>query len=85
MYAAVATPLSTTPETSRTIRIASRSGAGKAASVASTARPMTTTLLTVPIPGRWRSGIQASSTSAPTTIVTMPNERGTRSAMPTTC
>ena len=35
---------------------------------------MTTTLLTVPTPGRWRSGTQSSRTRAPTTIETVPSE-----------
>ena len=33
---------------------------------------MTMTLATVPIPGRLRSGIQASSTATPTTADAMP-------------
>jgi hypothetical protein len=36
------------------------------------------TLLSVPRPGRWRSGIQASSTSAPTTIETTPMDQPIR-------
>ena len=47
---------------------------GRIASVASTARPTTTTLRDVPIPGFWRSGIQASSTSAPMMFTIMPND-----------
>jgi hypothetical protein len=43
---------------------------------------MTTTLLTVPSPGRSRSGIQASRTSAPTAIVTVPIDRSTWPASP---
>ena len=57
-------------------------GAGTTASAASTARPITTTLLTVPSPGRCRSGIQASSTSAPTTIATVPIDQPSRPARP---
>ncbi|MGY1984651.1 hypothetical protein ACI792_00325 [Blastococcus sp. SYSU DS0669] len=43
---------------------------------------MTRTLLTVPSPGRWRSGIHASSTSAPTAIVTVPSDHPSRPASP---
>jgi hypothetical protein len=43
---------------------------------------MTITLLTVPIPGRWRSGIQSSSTITPTTIVTVPNDKPVSRATP---
>jgi hypothetical protein len=39
-------------------------------------------LLTVPSPGRWRSGIQPRRTSAPTTIVTAPIDQPVRSARP---
>jgi hypothetical protein len=78
----VATALSSTPPARRQIRSGSASGAATTASVASTATPMTTTLLTVPSPGRWRSGIQASSTSAPTRIDTTPMVQPSRSARP---
>jgi len=43
---------------------------------------MTTTLAMVPIPGRWRSGIHTSSTTAPTTTVTVPKESAVRRATP---
>ena len=36
---------------------------------------MTNTLLIVPRPGRWRSGIHASSTSAPVMITTVPKRQ----------
>ena len=48
----------------------------------STTMPSTNTLLTVPMPGFWRSGIQASSTSAPVMITIVPNERPVLSEMP---
>ena len=35
-------------------------------------RPMTTTLLSVPSPGRWRSGSQTARTQAPTMIDHVP-------------
>ena len=43
---------------------------------------MSTTLLIVPSPGRCRSGIQSSSTSAPTMIITVPMASPTWRAMP---
>jgi hypothetical protein len=39
-------------------------------------------LLTVPTPGRCRSGTQASSTSAPTTTETVPIDQSSRVARP---
>ena len=38
--------------------------------------PITNTLATVPSPGHWRSGIQSSNTTAPTTMVTAPKLMG---------
>ena len=43
---------------------------------------MTSTLLTVPRPGRSRSGIHSSSTTIPVRIVTMPNEMPVESETP---
>ena len=74
MYAAVATAFSSTPATTRATRRAIPSTCGRTARDASTASPITSTLLTVPTPGRCRSGIHSSSTSAPTTIETVPSE-----------
>ena len=51
-------------------------------SAASTASPITNTLLTVPRPGICRSGIQASSTHAPVMITTVPNDSPVWFAMP---
>ena len=61
-----------TPSSIRPTRGAGASMSGSTRSAASTASPMTTTLLTVPRPGRSRSGIQLSSTSSPTAMVTVP-------------
>lgn len=41
-----------------------------------------TTLLTVPTPGRWRSGHHSSSTAAPTAMTTVPKLAPVRSATP---
>ena len=38
-------------------------------------RPMMTTLLSVPSPGRWRSGSQTARTQAPTMIDHVPTPR----------
>ncbi|MNN77610.1 hypothetical protein D3C81_1940930 [compost metagenome] len=45
---------------------------GRARSATSAAVPMTRTLQIVPTPGFWRSGIQISSTRAPTRLTIMP-------------
>jgi hypothetical protein len=82
MYMPVATPLSTTPDTSSTMRSHMADGVGISQSAASTARPTTTTLLTVPMPGRCRSGIHSSSTTAPVAITTVPNDTGRCLATP---
>ena len=47
-------------------------GVGNTASPASTVTAMTMTLATVPMPGRFRSGIHASSTTTPTTAEATP-------------
>jgi hypothetical protein len=73
----VATAFSTTPSTTSSTRDHIASTVGSTASEASTARPMTTTLLTVPTPGFCRNGIHSSSTRAPTTIVTVPIDQPT--------
>ena len=78
MYSAVATALSRMPPVASAIRPAIASTCGTSASAVSTATPMTTTLLTVPSPGRWRSGIQQRSTSPPTTTVTVPSDHPSR-------
>ena len=48
---------------------------GKKASEVSTEMAITTTLATVPNPGRWRIGIQSSSTTAPVIAVITPKLR----------
>src|SRR5829696_4641135 len=70
------------PAAAKAARPGSPPGAGSTARTASTASPTTTTLLRVPRPGRSRSGIQASSTSAPTTIVTDPSDHPSRRDSP---
>lgn len=72
MYSPVATPLSATPLTSTTTRTTSWCGDGTSVSTASMTSPITTTLLSVPIPGRCRIGIQNSMTAAPTMTVHVP-------------
>jgi len=49
--------------------------AGRTNSVASVANPSTITLLTVPIPGRWRSGSHSRRTAAPTRMMMTPSDR----------
>ena len=58
------------------------SGASTTARVASTTRPITTTLSSVPSPGRSRIGIQSSSTTAPMRMVTFPIAMPVRSDTP---
>ena len=65
MYMPVATPLSSTPESSNVHRAAGSWAGSNAIRQSSITRPTTTTLLSVPSPGRWRSGIHSSITSAP--------------------
>lgn len=72
-YRPVATPFRAMPPSSRATRGASACTGGRRPSVASAARPTTTTLLAVPMPGRCRSGIQASRTAAPTMMTTRPS------------
>ena len=52
------------------------SGAASTASPASTVIAMTMTLATVPMPGLFRNGIQASSTTTPTTAEATPMDIG---------
>ena len=75
MYAPVATPLRKTPHTRHAIRAAIACGACTCPRTTFIVRPTSTTLLTVPIPGRWRSGIQSSSTATPTMIAHVPIAR----------
>ena len=82
MYEPVATPLSATAASIMAARAHIGSGAGTTARPASTASPMTITLLTVPMPGRCRSGSQSSRTPAPTMITIQPNRSPVRSLTP---
>src|SRR5438270_2251735 len=75
MYAPVATPLRNTPTTRHTIRSASSCGCERCASTTSIVPPMKITLLTVPIPGRSRSGIHSSRTNSPTRMLHVPSAR----------
>ena len=72
MYRPVATPFSTTPDTITTTRTGSECGGATTARTASMTAPITITLHSVPSPGRCRSGIHSSSTSAPTMIAQVP-------------
>lgn len=65
-----------------TARTGMESKTGKKASEVSTEMAMTTTLATVPNPGRWRIGIQSSSTTAPVIAVITPKLSETCSATP---
>ncbi len=64
--------LSTTAPTIIAMRTGSEVGVGSSHSPASTVTAMTMTLAMVPMPGRFRSGIQASSTATPTTADAIP-------------
>jgi len=72
MYRPVATPFRTTPDTMTTARTGIGCGGGTTARTTSMTTPIRITLHTVPIPGRCRSGIHSSSTSAPTMITQVP-------------
>ena len=64
--------LSSTAPTINAMRTGSDVGVGNIHIPASTVTAMTMTLAIVPMPGRLRSGIQASSTATPTTADAMP-------------
>jgi len=72
MYSPVATPFRTTPDTITTARTASERGGVTRARAASMTAPTKITLHSVPIPGRCRSGIHSSNTSAPAMIAQVP-------------
>lgn len=82
MYRAVANAFTTIPVTMASDRITSPSRCGNSADVASTATAITTTLLTVPKPGRCRSGIHISKTAAPVIAVMVPKLSETCLSMP---
>src|SRR5579884_169516 len=75
MYAPVATPLRKTPPTRQATRAAIACGACTWPSTRSIVAPTRTTLLSVPMPGRCRSGIQSKSTATPTRIAHVPIAR----------
>jgi hypothetical protein len=72
MYAPVAIPLRRTPESMTAYRAANPWTDGMSASTTSITNPTTITLLSVPIPGRWWSGIHTIRTSTPTMITHVP-------------
>ncbi len=75
-------PLSSTPAISSAAQLVASCAGAKASSIACRTSPKTTTLLSVPRPGRWRSGIQKSSSSAPTKHTQMPVPMPVRFARP---
>ena len=77
---APARPLPTMPAASIAAPVARPVASGSIARVTSAATPITTTFATVPIPGRCRSGIHASSTRAPTAIDDLPERESRRGA-----
>ncbi|MDQ1628283.1 MAG: hypothetical protein QOI54_2027, partial [Actinomycetota bacterium] len=66
MYMPVATPHSSTPPTRQPMRAGHADTCGRTSRPTFMETPTSTTLLTVPRPGRCRNGIQSSSTAAPT-------------------
>ena len=68
----MANALSTTAPTIIAMRTGIDAGVDNTSRPASTVTAMTTTLAMVPMPGRFRSGIQASSTATPTTAEATP-------------
>ncbi len=82
MYRPVATALSSTPERNTAQRSQSACGTGMPPRIRSTVEPITTTLATVPRPGRWRSGIHSSSTNTLARISTVPTGMPVRPAIP---
>ena len=82
MYMPLASPQSKIPPSISGMRHASGAPPGSSASVTFIELPTRTTLLTVPRPGHCRSGIQPSSTTAPTRIETVPIASPVWKAMP---
>src|SRR6185437_15049122 len=80
MYMPVATPFSTTPDAMTATCTGSECGGGTTARTRSITAPTSTTLHSVPRPGRCRSGIQSSSTTAPTMIAQVPTGTPVRPA-----
>jgi hypothetical protein len=75
MYMPVAAPQSRTPASMSATRHGVACTRGSHIKEAFIETPMRTTLLIVPMPGRCRSGIQSSSTAAPTMITNVPIAR----------
>ena len=82
MYMPVATPHSSTPAAMQPILAAHPETRGNVARLTFIDSPTSTTLLTVPTPGRCRSGIQNSRTAAPTMMVRVPISRPACRARP---
>jgi len=82
MYRPVATPLRTTPATMMVACTGSERGGATTARTASMTVPISTTLHSVPGPGRCRSGIHSSSTTAPAMIAQVPVGMPVRRARP---
>ena len=72
MYNAPATAFPTMASASTTMRTVRFSNSGITESAASVVKPMIAALAMVPMPGRWRSGIQSSSTNTETIVMTVP-------------
>jgi len=72
MYSAPASALPTIARASTTIRTVRLPNSGRIRRVASVVKPMMAALATVPMPGRWRSGIQSNSTNTDTMVITVP-------------
>ena len=82
MYRPVATPFSTTPDTMTAACTGSERGGVTTARTRSMTAPTTTTLHSVPRPGRCRSGIHSSRTAAPAMIAQVPMGMPVRRARP---
>jgi hypothetical protein len=82
MYRPVATPFRATADTITAARTGSECGGATAARTTSMTAPISTTLHSVPRPGRCRIGIHSSSTAAPTMIAQVPVARPVRRASP---
>ena len=82
MYSPVPTPLVRIPAARKTTRTTSARGWGSSGSTASATSPTTITLLTVPMPGRCRSGTQSSRTATLTAMSTDPMGSPARLASP---
>lgn len=82
MYMPVATALPMMPATRKPTRDDMSCGAGRTASIASSDSPTSTTLASVPSPGRWRSGTHRARTTMLTATTTIPIDTPVRREMP---